>query len=473
MTERPEPAIRSYFFGKGYRDLGETIKESWQRNLATARSHFEKGAAMADGEASQKIASVLFFTAGASVILFGTTFFLAVSAFHVTVLLGFFLMIYLAFSLVYLSEQGYLALRKYFTVCPECHTGHLPEYFCPGCNVGHRKLVPSSYGVLYHTCTCGTKLPAAFFLGRSALTCRCQECGHLLERVHTESRKAFIPVFGGPSVGKTAFLYSGVIQYRHRCTAEGLVPSFVDSTTEKEFERVTSQLARGQVPDKTLSTLPRAMNIQITDGRQAPRLFYLYDPAGEAFQQTDDLVLHKYQAYLSGLVFLIDPFAIAEVRQEYGASLPAVQNQVKPSSLEAEDSFSRILISMEEHFGLERGRKLSRPLAVVINKVDAFDLEEKIGETAVRKALGAAGKSPDVASVRNELIKRQLCAWKQSNFVQLLDTRCAKLRYFTCSSLGRMPDASSRPFVGTRVLEPILWILAEGAKGFDLLETKR
>jgi hypothetical protein len=300
--------------------------------------------------------------------------------------------------------------------------------------------------------------------------CRCQECGHLLEKVHTESRKAFIPVFGGPSVGKTAFLYSAVAQYIQRCTGAGLVPTFIDEATEKEFERVMAQEAGGQVPDKTTASLPRALNIQITDNQHDPRLFYLYDPAGETFQQTDDLVLHKYQAYLSGMIFLIDPFAITEVRQEYGALLPPVEKQIKPSSLAAEDAFTRILISMEEHFGLERGRKFSKPVAVVVNKVDAFDLDDRIGEGALKRALGGATGKPEPVNVRNDLIKKQLCAWNQANLVQLLETRCSNLRYFTCSSLGRIPDISHRPFVGERVLEPLLWILDEGAAGFDLVE---
>ena len=42
-----QPAKVSYFFGKGYADLGNTIKESWSRNLHSAGEQFtiarEKG----------------------------------------------------------------------------------------------------------------------------------------------------------------------------------------------------------------------------------------------------------------------------------------------------------------------------------------------------------------------------------------------------------------------------------------------
>lgn len=40
MSIATEPAIKSYFFGKGYQDLINVIKESWQRNLASAGDFF-------------------------------------------------------------------------------------------------------------------------------------------------------------------------------------------------------------------------------------------------------------------------------------------------------------------------------------------------------------------------------------------------------------------------------------------------
>ncbi|MCC8130382.1 MAG: hypothetical protein LIO72_01325 [Ruminococcus sp.] len=47
MASTPQPAKVSYFFGKGYVDLGNTIKEPWTRNLHSAAEQFslacEKG----------------------------------------------------------------------------------------------------------------------------------------------------------------------------------------------------------------------------------------------------------------------------------------------------------------------------------------------------------------------------------------------------------------------------------------------
>ncbi|HSK80660.1 MAG TPA: hypothetical protein VLQ45_29670 [Thermoanaerobaculia bacterium] len=458
----PEPAIKSYFFGKGYQDLSATITESWKRNLASSQEHFDKAARLFPGGEAGKALAILWGTAGVSVVIFGTVVFLVASAVHITILFSFFLLIYLGFSLVYLTERAYLAGKQFFTVCPECHAkSRLPEHFCPRCGEVHRRLIPSSYGILHHTCQCGEKLPATFFLKRGLLKSRCPDCLSLLETAHTESRKAFVPVFGGPGVGKSAFLFSAVSQLIDQAPRSGLQPSFLESRTESEMARVREQLAQGRSPDKTLSTLPRAFNLQIQAAGRDPRVLYLYDPAGEAFNETEGLVLHRYQAYLSGLIFLIDPFTIPAVCEEYADRLESVRDALKPSTLPVEDALARILISMEEHFGLGKATRLKVPVAVVINKIDAFDLESRIGEPVVRQRVQSSPDPVDPQSVRDEILRGQLRRWGQGDVVQQLETRCARVRYFTCSALGHMPDESARAFEARGVLEPLLWILCE------------
>jgi hypothetical protein len=133
-TTPPEPAIKSYFFDKGYRDLRDTIVESWNRNLASSREHFDKASRLFPGEQADKAQAIVWATAGISVVVFGTAVFLIASAVHITVLFAFFLLIYIGFSLVYLTERAYLVCKRFFTVCPECHAkSRLPEHFCPRC----------------------------------------------------------------------------------------------------------------------------------------------------------------------------------------------------------------------------------------------------------------------------------------------------------------------------------------------------
>ncbi len=462
MSTIQDPAIRSYFFGKGYADLRTVIADTWRRNLASAKQELTAMRSLWPRSWTGKGLALVRGAAAASVLVFGTAFFLIASVLHVAILLTFFLLVYLGFTLVYLTERAYLTWKGFFPVCPDCHSKNpLAEYFCPnpGCGAVHRRLIPSSYGILYRTCKCGQKLPATFFLQRGHLPAACPDCKRMLGDL-IEIRKVFVPIFGGPAVGKSSFLLAVLRELaEHWAPSRGFAVRFPDSGVDSEIHRAWQNLAKGLPPAKTVTNLPRALNVQVGRSGQEGRLLYLYDPAGEAFGETEGLQLHKYQDYLSGLVFLIDPFSIPEVREIYADRLPRVEKALKPSQLPAEDAFARILIGMEEHFGLEKGARIKKPVAVVINKIDAFGLEQRIGEPAVQARLRSSPTPADPAAVRNHVVREQLVRWGLTDLVHQLETRCPQVGYFACTSLGRMPDGAVQPLEGRGVLEPLLWIL--------------
>ena len=41
-NDNKQPAKLSYFFGKGYKDLWNTIKESWSRNINSAKEKLHR-----------------------------------------------------------------------------------------------------------------------------------------------------------------------------------------------------------------------------------------------------------------------------------------------------------------------------------------------------------------------------------------------------------------------------------------------
>ncbi|HSK80662.1 MAG TPA: hypothetical protein VLQ45_29680 [Thermoanaerobaculia bacterium] len=460
MSKILDPAIRSYFFGKGYSDLRAVIVDTWSRNLASAQKELTAMRRLWPGSWAAKGMALVRGAAATSVLVFGTVFFLAASLVHVTLLLTFFLLVYLLFSLVYLTERAYLAWKGFFPVCPDCHSKNpLAEYFCPKCGSVHRRLIPSSYGIFYRTCKCSQKLPATFFLQRGQLPAACPDCKRMLGGL-IEVRKVFVPVFGGPAVGKSSFLLSVLRDLTDLwAPPRGFAVTFPDSGVDSEIHRAWQNLAKGLPPAKTVTNLPRALNVQVDRSGQEGRLLYLYDPAGEAFGETEGLQLHKYQDYLSGLIFLIDPFSIQEVREIYADRLPRVESALKPSQLPAEDAFARILIGMEEHFGLEKGARIKKPVAVVVNKIDAFGLEQRLGEPAVQARLRSSPAPADLAAIRNQVVREQLLRWGLTDLVHQLETRCPQVGYFACTSLGRMPDGTAQPLEGRGVLEPLLWIL--------------
>lgn len=460
LVPTKDPAIRSYFFGKGYRDLRATIIESWQRNVRSAQQFFSKAPGGDDPE--EMFQSGVWVAAGVSTLIFGTAFFACASAIHVLLLGLIFLLVYVGFSILWLVERGYLGIRSFFMACPHCHErSTIPEYFCDGCGAVHARLLPNSYGITFHLCECGKRLPATFFLNRGRLQARCPSCHENIAREHVESRRIFIPVMGGPSAGKSAFLFGAVRQLIDReADALGFKAEPFDKRSERAYHSLVGLLQSGRPPDKTHDPIPRAFNLALHKNGRLAFLLYLYDPAGEAYQDADKLAAHRFHKYLSGMILIVDPFAIPEVRSRYEAELKHQHGSLKPSDLRIEDAVDRLLLTLEADFGLSKRGRVRPPLAVVLNKVDAFDLENIVGETAVDRAVAAwKGDRPaDRDAVRNSVLKEQLSKWGEQAFVSRIEGRFSNVRYFSCSALGRMPDGSGADFAGTAVLPPLLWI---------------
>jgi hypothetical protein len=460
QTGQP-PAIKSYFFGKGYSDLGDTIADAWRRNWASASNYGGRGSYWLEQESFQKLLAAFWYGAALAVVVFGTLFTLLISLLHIVILLAFFSVIYLLFSVVAVFERFVMLVRGFFSVCPNCHTRlHLPTYLCDRCGVEHPRLIPSSFGIIHHRCRCGQDLPCTLFANRGRLQSKCPNCVTMLSREHTESRKQFMPIVGGPSVGKSAYLFS-LCRHLHDVTATrlGMSAGLIDTHQANTYRQVIDGMDRGRTPDKTVETMPKAFDILFRRSKRSDIALYLYDPAGEAFLDSSSLVPHKFLGYLSGIILLVDPFAFAEIRFRYAAQLRAAEKSIRPSSANIDDIVARLIAAMEKDFGLSPSEKVKSPLAVVINKVDAFDLDELIGERALFSFPALRKESKEER--RNRLIKTRLREWGEAGFVHQLETRFAKVRFFTVSALGHSPDARNTRFVAQRVEEPALWVLSQ------------
>lgn len=456
----PEPAIKSYFFGKGYRDLRATITDSWRGNWIVAADYLRRAEIAFRKDMPDKLLAALWGGGAIAVVLFGTAFFLVLSTIHIIILLSFFATIYVLFTLAWLADRTFLLLRGFFAVCPSCHTRvPLPAYVCDGCGRLHYRLSPSSYGILKHQCTCGRRLPAAFFVSRGRLESKCPACTHPLTREHTESRKLFIPIVGGPSAGKSAYMAWLVESLRTRHGPDaGLTVSFLEDSVRLQVDGMIASMRKGKMPRKTERMVPHAVNLLFTIGGKPHRTLYLYDSAGEAYRLSGELIPHRFLEYMTGVLLLIDPFSIPRVRDHYGDRLKH-HAEIQPSTLQPEDALHSLLLAMEAHFRLGKTRRLKIPLAVVLTKIDAFDLEDKLGE----RMLGGSGLDEEKRScLRDRMITQQLKEWGQANLVQTINSRFATVRYFSCSAVGETYGVM-RPL---RIDAPLLWLVENSDKSF-------
>jgi uncharacterized membrane protein len=456
-----EPAIQSYFFGKGYRDLKATISDCYGANARFSDETWQSASA-----ADLGVMKAVQFGAALSCLLYGTAFFGVLSVIHAIILGAVLALIFLLFSAVLTVEKIYLAFHGFFTVCPACHEkAPLPVYRCDSCGEKHRRLIPSSYGIFHHRCLCGQSLPATFFLNRGRLPASCPACDHSLLRAHTEARKLFVPIIGGPSTGKTAYLVWLVEALRREAAAVGQNFEFLEALHDTEQQARLNALRAGRMPAKTVETTPKAVNLNFIQTGQSHRNLYLYDPAGEAFGDGSLLIPLRFLSYCSGVLFLIDPFSIPAVSAKYGLT-PHSANDIKPSLQQPGELMDRLLFVLEKHFSLDPAASIPVPIAVVLTKVDAFDLESVIGD----KGLPASLKEGELEAARAARISRQLRDWGIVPLVEVIERRFATHCFFSCSSVGAGHKAG-RGFSPLRVDEPFHWLMRKAGTGLLVPDT--
>ena len=108
------------------------------------------------------------------------------------------------------------------------------------------------------------------------------------------------------------------------------------------------------------------------------------------------------------------------------------------------------------------GRK-DVPVAVVVNKADVPVVSERLGPRTAKRALGD-GNRP-YREIPQETARDALEYWGAGSELAALESSFSRIAYFSCSSLGRTPDTSRRPFVAEGVVAPLLWLLGQPIRG--------
>ena len=93
--------------------------------------------------------------------------------------------------------------------------------------------------------------------------------------------------------------------------------------------------------------------------------------------------MHKFHGYVSGCIFLVDPFAIPQVRRLYAGELSRYSGALKPSHLALEDTLARMILNLEENFGLSKTERIGFPTLLLLIDVSKLcgRLPERLGRT--------------------------------------------------------------------------------------------
>ena len=323
-----------------------------------------------------------------------------------------------------LVERVFMAYGRILQTCPHpfCYEKiALPTYECPACGELHRRLTPNSFGALRHVCRCGTRLPTTIPLGRFRLTAYCPHCnGRLPDRIG-RVRVEPLPFVGGPAAGKTTFMFLAIRALHARARAGHGGLAFVEHRHAQAYAGAVREFERGGRLAKTGPELPLATMVDVELPGSGHRILYLYDPAGEHFTGATLVESLRYLDHGEALVFVVDPFALPQVRRTLtGDEHELVEQAVASSDEDPADTLQRVLNELRSR--PDRGRQ--KRVAVVVTKTDL------LAHTVVGRHLTRPCSS--------EAVRDWLDGLGLGNTIRTLDQLAVEVRYFG-SGLGTEP----------------------------------
>ena len=353
-----------------------------------------------------------------------------------------------------------------YSTCPACHKVILLSLFmCDNCNRIH-DLTPTDKSIFSLQChSCGKRLSKIPQFGRDNLIAVCPNHSpfhYLLGKNASKYPEMLIPIVGGTSTGKSAFLAAWTVY------AQQQLPRLCDVNVTFPFHDgpgyardCLQRFQQGVTPAKTSITNPNGLGMEIASKKKHKGLrLFLYDPAGEVFDPLSQDSEHslspfEYYDYMDGALFMIDPFSTPVLSKKYSQSTLNLGG-FEVSDKKTEDCCDKFIRGLQNH-NLKHDEYHYAPCAIVITKADAFDLDSLIGKEAVRNKM-AGNPRLSFEDALDEACSTQLKDWGLGHVLHLLRSNFKEVRCFSVSAYGRQANIKG-PFTPERVELPILWLL--------------
>ncbi len=460
---KKQPAEKSYFFDKGYRDIVRVIKKTWSNAFKPVSNE----------AARIKNLNVIIgiFTVLCDIVVFPliTIVILSVNLIISALLfLAFFfvgIFVYLGYSAVYFTDLIFCLFKHISSQCPNCQKKFgLPTYKCPKCGALHTCLRPSKYGILKRKCICGERLPTTFFNGRQKLQAVCPFCRTNIKDGgrHIE---IMIPVVGGNSSGKTCFINMAISQISNVAAQNNLVYSYSPAIGD-EYVRNKRVMDSGRLPTKTFDSRLKYYQFYLTPkGKKIRNLISLCDVAGETYEDNGEMGNQLGYKYANAFLMLVDPLSITKFRNELSGKIDLRKYGASERGV---DVILNVLINtLENMHCLTSKNMIKTDVAVVFTKCDIPSLESKIGASAVKKYMQEHNISSKYEA-QNKLCEAFLSEYEEDNFLNGLKSKFRSVQFFACSALGHV--ANGTKFSPTGVEDPVLWLIDKASKSIDLKE---
>ena len=459
-----QPAVKSYFFDQGYKDISRVMKQTWTAALSPVTKEISRVRSIFR---SNVVAGVFTLLCDLLVFPLITLIMVLVNSLFSLVFLAAFLVaavfIYLGYMIAYTVDLIFCLVKQIVSHCPNCQKRfHIPSYKCPRCGVPHSSLRPSQYGILRRRCRCGAILPTTFFNGRQRLEAICPFCSTNIKDggVHTGM---MIPVVGGPSAGKTCFVNMAISEIEKQAARAGLEFKYSPIDGD-EYATNRMYMESGALPMKTSDMRLRYYQFYLTPfGEEIKNLVSLCDVAGEAYDHSDELGSQIGYKYANAFIMLIDPLSVTKYKKSISGMIDV--SKYGASHLGMDEILSSLIHTLENMHCLTAKNMMKTDVAVVFTKCDIPMLYGEIGFGAVRAYMnGHSGANQYDAT--NAVCERFLVKYEEENFLNALKSKFKSVQFFTSSALGHVEDG--RAFTPSGVAEPVLWLIDKASKSIDL-----
>ncbi len=447
---------KSYFFGPGFFSLKRTISCAWSSNFEALRAAWEL-----PGEAEHWYSKILYFLVflvfSAAVLVAGTAATLAFSAVHCCVILTVMLLVYLIFSIVWIIDRIYLKAHSINSMCPYCKARFTVPAFACTCGKKHTRLVPSSYGVFHHKCVCGKKLPTTFFNGRSKYRAFCPVHGE--ELASSGSRQFGLTMIGGSSSGKTVYLAAYFNTLFDHISRKSSMKTKIPDIHMDDFQELSDIFyGKKRVSGTLTADSTKEYSVILEKKGKTNVQFTIFDVAGEVFDAPDlrGMTYTNDMRDSNGILLMLDPFSSEKMQQYAKSEGVNIKNVSKADVVKVINSFATHLRSIPGAGKV--GQKITRPIAVIITKMDYPCMIKKLSRYSIGRELRSSSETVKAIDIQDKYCYDFLLNNGFSGVINALEANFSTIHFFPVSASGGAETGA--PFdPDDYVLQPVHWLV--------------
>lgn len=317
----------------------------------------------------------------------------------------------------------------------------------------------------------------------------CPACHNKLPLSTLEGTDMIISIVGSRATGKSHFVTVIINELLKRVAASygdgngGCMEGF-DTTLSRYMGGAYQRLYN----DRQKLDLTKSSVLDINNDAYRPYIFTLkipykkmfkevvetytlvfFDTAGEDLNDEDTMsTVNKYICKSSGIIFLLDPMQIPDVRNQLDDNTVTRASAIDPrSATGADDIMTRVSNLIRNDRKMKPNEKIDIPVAAVFSKFDAIAGIIPEGSTVLEPSnhcnKGAFDMN-DWHNVDNE-IQALLQEWGEQSFISQVNANYTNCSFFAASALGLGNNPKDNGSIDMprphRIEDALLWILKE------------